>query len=144
MLIVSIHQQWHACGDHTWRESWAILILLGSTMKTSASNCCKLQGNRKIIINIFVTWYPSVCLQKKITDKEIMILIYMRTIERPHQNNFFVSLRTCEKIEVKWDLLVKRWEFGQTEKSFYLSIFQHYNMCFYELWTIFTSNLSYV
>ena len=46
----------------------------------------------------------------------MLFLISMRKTESPCEKKFFVTFRTCEKIEVKRGHLVKKWEFGQTKE----------------------------
>ena len=39
-------------------------------------------------------------------------------------------------IEAKVEAIGQKWEFGQTKKNFWISIFQNLKMCFYDLWSI--------
>ena len=56
--------------------------------------------------------HPSIS-QKNCAIKSMLFSISMRKTKSPCESIFFVTFRTCEKIEVKRGHLVKKWEFGQ-------------------------------
>ena len=90
--------------------------------------------------------HPSIS-QKKCAIKSMLFSISMRKTESPCEKNFFVTFRTCEKIEVKRGHLVKKWEFGQ-KKIFLLYQFFKTRICAFMTYGQFppksSSNLRFV
>ena len=79
----------------------------------------------------------SVYCLKKYTIELMLFSISMRKTESPHEK-FFVTFGTCEKIEVKRGHLVKKWEFGQTKKIYYINFSK---LEYVPLWTMVNFHL---
>ena len=70
------------------------------------------------------TWDIHLSLKKIVQLNRCCFQYLWEKLNHPVKKIFFVTFRTCEKMEVKRGHLVKKWEFGQTKKILVYQFFK--------------------